>query len=386
MINIKKQLSTLFFVVLPLITLGEQGNQSDELNKPVIKSKVKAMTMKPRISSEEEVSDPNTGYIYQAIWSDSLNPFAIKPLRLTGFDRECIVTSSSNHLEVIQFIGDSWQNISRIPFSVPHYYSGYSWTTGDLGNDGTDEIIACHDSFVSQYKWNGKKFLPQTAIFPYLIEQVRIGDINNDGDNELVFFCGESLPHDRIGYPYHLCIAKWKGSKLNIIWDDSTKLDYAVRNMPDFLILIADVVNNGFNQLLLSRSQSDVSPTEYNLLLWNSEKRNLEFSKSFRITNQIVPGDSYISSLPFISGRLDYFTKGDTTLLSGMMFSAGEKYLEFYYNILKIEGDSLVQARPIFHNLTSGTCFIDIDGKGFGLLVIWREPPSTTNMFRFYRL
>lgn len=351
------------------------------------KKPIKVFT-KHVISSEDEVIDPDTGYIYQGIWSDSLDPFAIKPLRLNGFDRECVVTTSNNHLEVIQFIGDTWQYISRIPFSLSHYdyYGGYSWTTGDLDKDGTDEIITCHDSLVSQYKWNGKNFLAQTAVFPYLIEQVRIGDINNDGDNELVFFCGESLPHDRIGYPYHFCIAKWKDSRLNMIWDDNTKLDYGVSNMPDFLILIADVVNTGFNQLLLSRSQSDVSPTEYNLLLWNSEKRNLEFNKSFRITNQIVPGDSYISSLPFISGRLDYFTKGDTTFLSGMMFSAGEKYLEYCYNILKIEKDSLVQVLPIFHNLTSSTCFIDLDGKGIGIFLIWRELPSTTNMFRFYRL
>jgi hypothetical protein len=388
MINIKKQLSILIFIILPLIALADQGSESDEFNMPVIKPKIKVMTMKPRISSEEEVSDPDTGYIYQGIWSDSLNPFAIKPLRLTGFDRECVVTTSSNYLEVIQFVEDSWQSISRIPFSMSHYdyYEGYSWTTGDLDKDGADEIIACHDSLVHQYKWDGKKFLTQTALFPYLIEQVRIGDINNDGDNELVFFCGESLPHDRIGYPYHLCIAKWKGSKLNMLWDDSTKLDYAVRNMPDFLILIDDVVNSGFNQLLLSRSQSDVSPTAYNLLKWNDKTGRLEFNKSFRITDKIVPSDSHIHSLPFISGRLNSLTKDNTTFLSGMMVTEGEKHSEFYYDILKIEGDSLVQARHIFHNLTSSTCFINLDGKGIGLLVIWREPPSTTNMYRFYRL
>ena len=380
MVNKKKFVRIfLMFVFLPLISLANDDDEPIEVRE--------ALT-KPVINSEDEVSDSDTGYIYQGIWSDSLNPFAIMPLRLSGFDRECIVTSSSNHLEVIQFVGDSWQNISRIPFSVSHYdyYGGYSWTTGDMDRDGWDEIIACHDSFVNRYKWNGSKFLKQTAVFPYLIEQVRIGDINNDGDNELVFFCGESLPHERIGYPYHLCIAKWKDSRLNMFWDDSVKLDYAVRNMPDFLILIADVINKGYNQLLISRSQSDVSPTSYNLLKWNDKTGSLELNKSFRITDKVVPDDSYISSLPFISGRLNYLSKDDTIFISGTMFTAGEKYLENYYKIFKIKGDSLIQARCIFHKLTSGTCFIDIDGKGIGLLVIWREPPSTENLFRFFRL
>ena len=380
MVNKKKFVRIfLMFVFLPLISLANDDDEPIEVRE--------ALT-KPVINSEDEVSDSDTGYIYQGIWSDSLNPFTIKPLRLPGFDRECVVTSSSKHLEVIQFVGDSWQNISRIPFSVSHYdyYGGYSWTTGDLDRDGSDEIITCLDSLVSQFIWNGEKFLTQTAVFPYLIEQVRIGDINNDGDNELVFFCGESLPHERIGYPYHLCIAKWKDSRLNMFWDDSVKLDYAVRNMPDFLILIADVINKGYNQLLISRSQSDVSPTSYNLLKWNDKTGSLELNKSFRITDKVVPDDSYISSLPFISGRLNYLSKDDTIFISGTMFTAGEKYLENYYKIFKIKGDSLIQARCIFHNLTSGTCFIDIDGKGIGLLVIWREPPSTENLFRFFRL
>lgn len=377
MINTKKLLIICFMIIfLPLI--GMAGGDK----KPI------EVHMKPVISSEEEFVDPDTGYIYQGVWQDSLNQFAIVPLRLSGFNRQCLVTSSSNHLEVIQLVGDSLQIISRIPFSMSYYDQdgAYTWTTGDLDNDSSDEIIACHDSLVNCYIWNGKKFLPQTAIFPYLIEQARIGDINNDGANELVFFCGESLPHDIIGYRYHLCIAKWRDSTLKMLWDDSTRLDYGVRNTPDFLILIVDVVNTGQKQLLVSRSQSDMSASKYNLLKWDDKKGSLELNKSFRITNQIVPGDSYIRSLPFISGKLNYLTKDDTTILSGIMVTAGEKYSECHYNIFKIEDDSLIQVHTIFHKLTSSTCFIDIDGKGVGLLVIWREPPSSTSMFRFSRL
>ena len=112
---------------------------------------IEALT-KPVICSEDEVRDPDpdTGYIYQGVWSDSLNPFDIVPLRLSGFNRQCLATSSSNynHLEVIQFIGDSWQYISRIPVSISHidYPTGICWTTGDLDNDSSDEIIVCYDS------------------------------------------------------------------------------------------------------------------------------------------------------------------------------------------------------------------------------------------------
>jgi hypothetical protein len=389
MINIRKQLLiVLVFVALTLVVLADEGDKSDESNKPLTKIKAKVMPVKPMINSEDEVSDSDSGYIYQGIWQDSLNSFAIMPLRLSGFNRECVVTSSSNHLEVIQFVGDSWRNIAHIPFThIYHdYHNSLRWTTGDLDGDGSDEIITCYDSFVNQYSWNGKEFQGKTAEFRYLVEQVRIGDINNDGDNELVFFCGESLPHERIGYPYHLCIAKWKDSRLNILWDDSAKLDYAVRNMPDFLILIADVVNTGYNQLLLSRSQSDVSPTAYNLLKWNDKKGRLELNKSFKISNQILPADTHHNIMPYLTSKLNSITQNDTTFLSGIFVSSGKQHIEFCYWLFKIKGDSLIQTRPIFHDYPGGTCFINLDGKGVGVLVIWREPPSTTNMFRFYRL
>lgn len=378
--NYSKQLRIfLILVFFSLITFAGE----DE--KPI---KVKKVLTKPVISSVDETNDSDTNYIYQGIWSDSLNSYTIKPLRLSGFDMECVVTYSSSQLEVIQFVCDSWQTFAHIPYSVSYYYyyDHYSWTTGDLDNDGSDDIITCQDSLVIKYKWNGKKFQAQTMVLPFIIEQVRIGDINNNGDNEMVFFYGESLPNERINFRHHLGIAKWDSTDLHLLWDDSAKLGYGVGYTPDYLLFIADVTNKGYNQLIVSRAQTDVSPTQYDLLLWNDKKGSLEFNRSFQLTNQVVPGDSLIDSLPFISGRLTCFNKNDTTYVSGSLFTAGKEHSEIYYNILKIEGDSLIQARSIFNGLTSGTCFIDIDGNGIGLLVIWREPPSTTNMFRFYRL
>lgn len=332
----------------------------------------------------------DSGYVYQEKWPDDLDvwPYSwqLMALHSAKSKQEYLIEPVNANLEIIQFQGDSWRHISRIQYPNNRVSYEYNlWTTGDIDGDSSDEIITCSDSFVSIYKWNGQDFMIRTTTFRYCVEQVRVGDINNDGNNELVFLGGDSLPKDVIGYPYHLCITKWDTSGLHMLWDDSTKLGYGVRNMPDFLLPIADVTNRGYNQMLISRSQSDVSPTEYNLLEWNDKKKHLELIKSCRITDQLVPGDSHILSLPFISGMLNCLTKDDTTFLSGMFFSRGQRYLQNSYVILKIKNDTLVQMRPIFWNLVQ-SCFIDIDGNGVGLLVLWRESPSTERQFRFYRL
>ena len=335
----------------------------------------------------------DSGYVYQGKWPDDWpHSWQLMSLHLAKSKPEYLIVPVNANFEIIQFQGDSWQRISRIqyPNNSASYLNSYNlWTSGDIDGDGDDEIITCYDSLVSCYKWNGQDFLLQTAIFHYCVEQVRVGDINNDGKTELVFLGGDSLPYDVIGYPYHLCIAKWDTFGLHLLWDDSTKLGYGVRNMPDFLLPINNITNKGYNQLLISRSQSDVSPTEYNLLEWNDEKNQLELVKSFRITDHIVPSDTQIRSLPFISGRLNCLTKDDTTFLSGTVWQTKQQVFRGSCILLKIKNDSLVQMRSIFDE-NGQNCVINIDGNGVGLLVLWRDwtstQTSTQRRFRFYRL
>lgn len=352
----------------------------EEKEVPVIKANVRA------INSFEDtlaiISD--SGYVYQGKWPDDLDAcWQLMALHLAKSKQEYLIVPVNANLEIIQFEGDSWRRIGRIQYPNNRVSYEYNlWTTGDIDGDGDDEIITCYDSLVSCYKWNGHDFLRRTAIFRYCVEQVRVGDINNDGNNELVFLGGESLPRELIGYPYNLCIAKWDTLGLHLLWDDSTKLGYRVLNMPDFLLFIADIINVGCNQLLVSLSQSDVSPTVFNLLTWDENKGYLKRTKSFVISDRLILTDEHIMVTPYVSGRLNSFTKHDTTFLSGTLFgmTGGSKH-----DIFIIKNDSLAQARTVFRPFPAGGYFIDLDGRGIGLLVIWQEPLSTHKKFRFYR-
>jgi hypothetical protein len=173
------------------------------------------MNEQPMYSSADTSSIINdSGYVYQGKWPDDWSySWQLMALHLAKSKQECLIVPVNANLEIIQFQGDSWRRIGRIQYANNRVSYEYNlWTTGDIDDNDSDEIITCYDSLVSCYKWNGHDFLSHTDIFRYCVEQVRVGDINNDGNNELVFLGGDSLPHDVIGYPYHLCI--WTASSL----------------------------------------------------------------------------------------------------------------------------------------------------------------------------
>jgi hypothetical protein len=302
---------------------------------------------------------------------------------------DCVAVQASESIEVEQFDTTGWQTIAQIPF--PHHDFGtpaMCWATGDLAGNGSDEIVTCQDSLVTRYQWVGGQFWERRAVFPYLVDQVQIGSVNNDDNNKLAFFCEDSA--NSRGYPYHVCIASWRDTNLALLWDDSTKLGYSVCNMPDFLLCVADVANVGYNQVLISKSQSDPSPTRFNLLTWNEKANDLELTQSFALHDKLVPipvEQEDTTPGPWEAGPLHPFVIDDTTWLEGEYFAGGPR-------ILRIEGDSLAASLPGFRDLPeTGSLFLDPDGKGIGLLVLRGPIVSRTgpevlkpSRFRFFRL
>ena len=62
------------------------------------------------------------------------------------------------------------------------------------------------------------------------------------------------------------------------------------------------------------------------------------------------------------------------------------EYLKTRTMLLSLHGDTLVEVKTPFRFFASGTCFIDPDGKGIGLLAVWRPTYEDKVLFRFYRL
>jgi hypothetical protein len=134
------------------------------------------------------------------------------------------------------------------------------------------------------------------------------------------------------------------------------------------------------------REQSDVSPTNYDLLAWNKSARRLERTSSFQISDRIVPGYSHFDSAPFVCGEIRACEKSGATYLSAVQQVHGKKYMESHSLLLRMRGDSLVETRTMFKFGSTANCFVNPDGKGIGLLLIWGPMFEDHAMYRFFRL
>jgi hypothetical protein len=349
--------------------------------------RVKSKPVNPEEMKEFE-PEPDS-HALEGPWPGGVSSWTMMRLRLRGSDRECIAAASRESLEVRRLSGDSWQTIAQFPFNLFRNdveFANLGWATGDVNNDGWDEVIVCSGDTMNVFSWDGRRFQSRTARLPRVIEQLRVGDIDGDKKNELVFFAPDSPPKKGEGSRYHVIVTRWDGARLHKVWDDSTSLGYTHRNMPDYLMLIADVRNVGYNQVLVSREQSDVSPTNYDLLAWNKAAGRLERTSSFQISDRIVPGYSHFDSAPFVCGEIRACDEKDTTYLSAIQAAHGKKYMEHHSVLLKLHGDSLVDTRMMFRLGTEGNCFVNPDGKGIGLLLIWRPMFEEYTLCRFFRL
>ncbi len=358
--------------------------QSDT-NRPL---RARMRPINPEVMKEFE-PEPDS-HVLEGPWPGEVDSWTMMRLRLRGSDRECIAVVSREGLEVRRLSGDSWQTITRVPSNLfeDDFWdcSKSQWATGDVNDDGWDEVVICAGDTMRVLGWDGTRFRARNARLPRPVEQVRVGDVDGDRKNELVFFGPDVPPKGNEGSRYHVIVTRWDGARLRKVWDDGLSLGYAHRNMPDFLMLIADVKNVGYGQVLVSREQSDVSPTDYDLLVWNKVARRLERTDSFQISDRVVPGHNHIHSTPFVSGRIRACDKEGTTYLLAVQQVQGKKYLESHSVLLKLHSDSLVDTRRMFRLHAEGSCFVNPDGKGVGLLLIWRPMFEDYTLYRFFRL
>ena len=86
-------------------------------------------------------------------------------------------------------------------------YAGWEVAIGDADNDGQNEILAggCPDSKLDMYKYSGGKWNAKTLgsnfanFYPALTKNIKITDLNNDGQNEIVLGTGSDGDYDGTG-------------------------------------------------------------------------------------------------------------------------------------------------------------------------------------------
>lgn len=221
---------------------------------------------------------------------------------------------------------------------------------------------------------------------PCFIDDIVVGDVDNDSLNELVLFCYENpLRREDPGCRYHLCIAHLNESGLNISWTDKGETGYVKSNIipSDNLVCIADVANVGYNQLVVAEGQSDVSPTRYHLLTWNEGE--LRLTESFIVSRGTIVTEGHIEVFPWMMDDFRPMKMDEQTLLLGCMADSGAELEEVVVRIA--HGNLKILEEISFHEgyvLPNRFCWINVEGKGKGALGV-THLMSGKNKYVFYR-
>ncbi len=314
---------------------------------------------------------------------------------LFGGGDDQIIVKDSTYFEVIQFDGEHWATVREIPFTdslKEKAKENCAWELGDLNQNGKDEIFSFFNHKLVRYEWDGEKFNNYLHIFPYIIDDVTIGDIDNDQANEMVMLCYQDPTPGRRPVKLHLCVCELEDDEIRIVWDDEGELGYKNRFFvpPDQFGFIADFENNGKNQLIVKKSQSDRSARLYNLVYWDGS--GLMKINSFEIIDgKIVPTERKFHETPFSWGYLTPIEiDAKPMFFDRMDYRKGSRDV-----ILKREGAHFKIIQLVDepsgkggHYVIGGDIFwMDMNGKGKGLLVL--EEYSYANnpiTYSFYRL
>jgi hypothetical protein len=287
------------------------------------------------------------------------------------------------------------------PGSAMHGRTAF-WTSGDVDSDAGDELLIALDTLLLIYRRVNPIFVPETVALPRPARQLVVGDIDNDGRNEIIACCDTTTNGRwREGYPdmkYRVYVCRYVGRKLEVLWDDQARLGYGEPEMPDYFWSVADFQNIGHNQLLVTRSQSDVSPTVYDLLEWDGRAKHLRRRTSFLVSDTIVPASSRVwDPYPYALGRMlplrtsrgmVLMVEFDDTDTSG----SGDDGTVFRQRLLRIKGGTMQTLGDVryrdYPSCSNYYATIDPDGIGPGVLRacdVWRPQPGKC-FYEFRRL
>ena len=274
------------------------------------------------------------------------------------------------------------------PGSAMHKRKAF-WTDGDIDSDGSDELVVALDTLVLVYRRVNLTFVPETATLPKAVRQMVVGDIDNDGRNEFIACC-DSTTNGRwregvAGMEYCIYVCRLVGNKLHILWTDNAKLGFGEPNMPDYFWSVADFQNLGHNQLLVTRSQSDVSPTVYDLLEWSGNDSGLSRQASFLLSDTVVPAASRVWDIyPYAIGRMQPLRTDLGTLVMVEVgdtgtSSAGDCGTVFRQRLLRFTGGAVTSFGDVWYrdypHCSNFYGTLDPDGRGAGIIYIWLTDP-----------
>lgn len=290
--------------------------------------------------------------------------------------QDCVVTQDSFGFRVFSFRDTAWHQVARVivPDSVGPVQTG-AWTIGDIRNDQHDELVACAAHRLLAYRWDGKAFTFTSYRFPYFADGVTSGDLFGRGRTELAVFAYDTATIDSASWLYNLCIVEFSAAGPKLVWNDSGRLGYRKMTIvpPDWLVCIADIESQGSNQLVVALSQSDVSPTRYDLLTWSVT--GLRLFDSFIISRGAFTRERVehtdTAPCPAVIGELvPVEWNGAGAVLAHLDNPTNEVMTREIMMTIQDDKLSVLDTIPLLegHNWPTLMFWMNLDGKGEGVL------------------
>jgi hypothetical protein len=264
---------------------------------------------------------------------------------------------------------------------------------GDIDGDGIDELVVAMNRTISKYKLidGALALIAQTSLslsadsHRLWVTDGCIGDIDNDGGNEILISATSLRPPDYASDygdgstgPVILLVCRWTQDSLFQIWNDGGMLQIGQGSMQ----AVADPRNIGTNGLiLLEWSGDDVHAALFRELAWQGGR--FCDSGTFRLRHALLqrdqPDQDYREPENAATSCRFADVNGKTVILADICHGS-----EWQAELFTFRGDSVTQHLVLWPGGASAE-FVDLDGKGVGIL---RLPNSGTNVsrFEFYRL
>ena len=333
---------------------------------------------------------------------------------VTGKGRDCLLYAMDDTIYAYQYKEDDWQLL----FSFFHErYAGrlaevhdqqnsIDWTVGDIDGNGYDEIICINDSIISVHSWNKEEYNAEAYPVPFSSEQMISGDIDGDGKDELAVFCVKGEIEQYKWGKLELSIWKFKDDSFRKIWTDESALGYTYSFTipPDFLQSMGKYGRDNKRYVIISKAQSDVSPTVYEFLKWTNNRLERIAQRNFIKPGAYYPapavrkdavnrrnrkiesykahfGSSRLIPEYYICGHIDLveYKKQDYILgqICGSTDNTGYALISIKYDL----ASSSWKIKQFFGGSWSQGLWMNIDGKGEGALLLL----LCTDKDRFYQ-
>jgi hypothetical protein len=203
---------------------------------------------------------------------------------------DCLIARDSAGFEALQLRDTLWSPLARVAYANPYARPDggrNAWCTGDVDNDGLDEILGGDSNRLVVFKWRDTAFTRRVYDFPYQIDNLVVGDINNDGRNEVVLSASDEKLVD--GFERErICVARLVDAGLDVLWNDRGGLKLGDNRVTpaDRMLTVADLENRHHDELLVCRPATGERPDPSSYFLVDWQGGQLRILRTFGIVNR----------------------------------------------------------------------------------------------------